>query len=128
MVRCRWTIFEIKMATSEKLGVKAGSPLCVASGRLQQKKENVIEQLKCAEKFISELCCQRDTLISILDEECSSCESEMNVLKKILEDKRVALIKELQARRSQDLEATSASMELASVAIFKANKVADHSP
>lgn len=111
------------MASLEKLGVKTVSPLSVASERLKQKKENVIEQLKSAEEFVSDLCCQRETLVSNLDEECSSFESGVDVLKKILEDKRVALIKEMQARRREQLEGISAGIESAHVAISKSNKV-----
>lgn len=104
-------------------GVKTGSPLSVASERLRERKENVVEQLESAEKFVDQLCGQRDCLVCNLDEECSSFENEVNVLKKVLEVKRVALIEELQARRKDELEALSSSIELASAAISKTNEV-----
>lgn len=112
------------MAAQEvSLEVKAGSPLCVASQRLKQRKENVIEQLNIAEKFVSRLCFQRGELISRLDEECIAVDNEVDMLKRALEDKRVEVIKELQAIKKEKLEALSTNIELANVAISNSVKV-----
>lgn len=111
------------MAAKKKLEVKTSSPLCVASQRLKLRKENVIEQLKCAENFVSKLCFEKDALISRLDEECNLVENEVSSLKRILEEKKVAIIEELKARKKEELDKVSASMDLANVAISKSNKV-----
>lgn len=108
------------MAANE---VKTSSPLCVASQRLKQRKENVIEQLKCAEKFVSKLCFEKDAMISRLDEECNLVENEVSSLKRVLEEKKVAIIEELKEGRKEELDKVSASVELTNEAISKSNKV-----
>ncbi len=104
----------------------AGTPLSIASQRLKQKKENVVEQLKCAEEFVSSLCFHRDKQLSRLDEECNSVESETNLVRRILEDKKVAILEELSTKRKERLEDVSAIIELVNVAISKTNKVRSH--
>ena len=97
--------------------------VCVLSERLKEKKENVTEQLRQAEKFVIKLCSQRDALIARQDEECSSVEDKIASLERLLGEKKIGIIEELKARRREELDRVSASVKLANEAISKSNKV-----
>lgn len=102
------------------------SPLYVASQRLRERKENVAEQLRYVNKFVNKLCQQRSFLMSKLDEECSSVEDEFELMRKTLENKRVAVLEELTSRAERQLEAISGCTEVAGIAISKTKEVREY--
>lgn len=106
-----------------KLEVKSTYPVCVLSERLKEKKENAIEQLSHAEKFLSKLYSKRDALMARLDEECSSVEDKVSSLERLLEEKKITIMEELKARRREELDRVSISVQLANEVILKSNKV-----
>ena len=103
--------------------VRTGSALEVASQRLQQKKENLIEQLKCAEEYVNGVSQKRNHLISKLDEECQSLASEFEVAKNALEERKHSIIEELKMKTQEKLNVMTASIEAVNAFLTKATVV-----
>ncbi len=99
------------------------SPLSIASQRLEEKKENVSEQLQVAENYLNNLCFQKKQLSSKLEEECNSIERDVSLLKLALDDKKNILIEELRSKREDEIEAASLRITFANEAISSTIKV-----
>ena len=84
------------------------SALSVASRRLRERKESVLEQLKFAESRVKDL---QARINEKFDEDCNQIEHAVNSVITALENKRGDMIRQVEAEKDQKLKEISSCME-----------------
>ena len=97
--------------------------MCVASKRLKERKNNVIEQLEIVEKYVYDLDTRENNYIEDFTEKCRQIECEVTSIKEMLDKKKVTIMRELEIEKDEEMKYISCSMNLAKLAMEKAKQV-----
>ncbi len=99
------------------------SPISVASKRLRERKDNVVEQLEIVEKYVSDLDTLKNCINEDFIEKCSKIDDQVTSMKKILDEKKIRVIGELEIEKDEGVNSITCSINLAKLAMTTAKQV-----
>lgn len=101
------------------------SPLFIASKRLRERKENVVEQLKGVGEYVTSLRAAEDCFNSRFSQECKLIASGFSNAMEALKKRKLALFQELKQEKENNLRAVTRSVRFGGEIMSKTEEVSE---